>query len=113
MEVIKKGKRRKKAHWLKRYKCHGKEADLMTRNSGCGAILLVSQSDLYWTSRMINVRSVVGEDEMENFATFCCPECGEETEVEIPYEVKLLGRRPTKKRKEEIKKHFNSTVEVE
>lgn len=68
MKVIKKG--RPQRGWAKRLKCTGEG----NNGGGCGAILLVEQVDLYQTSS-----SSMGE--VDYFATFCCSECGVETDV--------------------------------
>lgn len=80
MEVIKKG--RSQRGWSKKFKCTGAG----NGGGGCGAILLVSEYDLYETSH--------GDysGDTEYYVTFCCPECGVETDVTNTPEPK--GKRP-------------------
>ncbi len=80
--VIKKG--RPQRGWSKQYKCTGNG----NGDGGCGAVLLVSEYDLYRTSS-----SSMGET--DHHTTFCCMECAVETDVkEVPYD-KVQGKRPS------------------
>ncbi len=88
MEVVKKG--RPQRGWSKEYTCTGKG----NGNGGCGAVLLVSEYDIYETSS-----SALSETDYYN--TFCCPECGVETDVgHIPITKK--GTRPTPEERKKI-----------
>ena len=71
MEVVKEG--RKQGGWAEKFRCTGDG----NGGGGCGATLLVSQVDLYETT----LDSV---DESELCKTFCCQQCGVETDVEVP-----------------------------
>jgi hypothetical protein len=70
MKVIKKGREQK--GWSKEYKCTGKGND----GGGCGAMLLVSDNDIYMTSQS----DYTGDTDY--FTTFKCPCCGVETDME-------------------------------
>ncbi|KND51413.1 MAG: hypothetical protein ABA06_03845 [Parcubacteria bacterium C7867-001] len=81
MEVIKKG--RKQRGWSKEFTCTGEG----NGGGGCGAVLLVSQHDLYYT------RSHHYDGSSDTYITFSCPDCGVETDVRnIP--VTPRGTRP-------------------
>lgn len=88
MELVKKG--RKQGGWAKKFKCTGEGNE----DGGCGAVLLVSQIDLYQTSRD-------SHDETEFFLTFCCSECGVETDID-GVSVEPLGKRPSEKKRKAI-----------
>lgn len=88
MELVKKG--RKQGGWAEKFKCDGEGNE----GGGCGAVLLVSQTDLYQTSRD-------SHDETEFFLTFCCPECGVETDVD-GVSVEPFGKRPSEKARKAI-----------
>jgi len=92
METVKRG--RKQGGWAEKFRCTGDGND----GGGCGAILLVSQADLYKTSCQS-----YGDTSPEYFNTFCCPECGVETDVEgVPVDV--YGKRPSDKKRKAIAK---------
>ena len=84
MKIIKKG--RQQDGWSKEFVCTGKG----NGDGGCGAKLLVSETDLYET--------VSGhyDGSTDYFTTFACPACGVETDVEVLSSVKLRGKKPTK-----------------
>lgn len=69
MKVLKKGSGAK--GWSKKCICTGAG----NRNGGCGAELLVEQSDLHQTSHT----DMVGDTDY--FVTFKCPECGVLTDI--------------------------------
>ncbi|MBI3632638.1 MAG: hypothetical protein HY225_04285 [Candidatus Vogelbacteria bacterium] len=83
METIKKGRPQK--GWTKEYECTGAG----NKGGGCGAILRISQRDLYKT---------VSEhwDGNTYYTSFTCHDCGVETDIPDPG-VKLLGKRPKQK----------------
>jgi len=89
METVKKG--RKQGGWAEKFRCTGDGND----GGGCGAILLVSQADLYLTERTSQ------GDPTEYFHTFCCPECGVETDVD-GVSVEPYGKRPSDKKRKAI-----------
>lgn len=97
METVKKG--RKQGGWAKKFKCTGGGNE----GGGCGAVLLVSQTDLYETSRTSQ------GDATEYFLTFCCPECGVETDVE-GVSVEPLGKRPSEKARKAIARNKKGLV---
>ena len=84
MEVVKEG--RKQGGWAEKFRCTGDG----NGGGGCGATLLVSQVDLYETT----LDSV---DESELCKTFCCQQCGVETDVEVPVDV--YSKRPSDKKR--------------
>ena len=88
MKVIKKGK---KINW--EFTCLGRSSQL-----GCGAILSVTQADFYRTS------SNHMDGSSDYYTTFCCMDCGVETDVEV--KVEPLGQRPSDKRIALIKKRY-------
>ena len=91
MEVVKKG--REQRGWSKKFKCTGKG----NGGGGCGTILLVSEYDFYETSR------ICYDGSGDTYNTFCCSECGVETDV--PSRSKppeLRGRRPSEKERRRI-----------
>jgi hypothetical protein len=72
MKVLKKG--RKQTGWSKEFTCTGKGKG----GGGCGAVLLVSKSDLYAT------HSYDHGGGHDTYTTFKCPECKVETDVNVP-----------------------------
>lgn len=85
MKVIKKGRPQK--GWSKQYKCTGAG----NGGGGCGTILLVSKYDIYQTSM----------GEIDELDTFCCCQCGVETDIEnLP--VSPEGTRPPEAKRREI-----------
>lgn len=63
---------------------------------GCGALLLVSKSDLYRTSSSCR-------DETTYFTTFKCPCCGVETDLpdgKVPYQIQRTLRGKTSPRED-------------
>ncbi len=70
MQVLKAG--RKQRGQAIKLTCTGKG----NGGGGCGAKLLVGQYDLY------NTHSSHYDGSTESYITFCCPECGTETDVE-------------------------------
>ncbi len=93
MKVIKKGKQ---VNWEQEFTCLGRGSQV-----GCGAILLVTQDDLYRTC------SNYMDGSCDYYTTFCCMECGVETDVEV--KVEPLGRRPGEERIMLIKKRHHNT----
>lgn len=81
MTIVKEG--RKQKGWTSEFTCTGAG----NGNGGCGAVLLVSEADLYETSG-----SCMGETDY--FTTFCCCACGVETDVKVPPGTRLGGKRP-------------------
>lgn len=71
MKVLKKGRPQK--GWSIEMTCTGAG----NGNGGCGALLLVSEDDIYETQSHCR-------DETDYYRTFNCPECGVRTD--IPYE---------------------------
>ncbi|MDP3725887.1 MAG: hypothetical protein Q8R36_01680 [bacterium] len=91
MQIIKKG--RPQRGWSKNFKCTGAGND----GGGCGAVLLVSEYDIY------PMYIGNGEGGSECLYTFCCQECGVETEItegKRPPEAK--GKRPSEKARREM-----------
>lgn len=89
-KVLKSG--RKQAGWSKEFKCTG----WGNGGGGCNATLLISEYDFYETTSYLG-------GESERRATFCCPQCGVETDVnwdEAPPE--LRGERPSDAKRKEI-----------
>ena len=90
MKVLEKGK-----PWSKQYKCTGKGNNRV----GCGAKLEVFQEDLYET------RHEGYDGSTDYYTTFCCSECGAETDIELPSGAEELGSRPSEgERKSRFKK---------
>lgn len=85
MKVLKKGRPQK--GWAGTFTCTGEG----NGGGGCRAKLLVEKADLYQTSRS----DYTGDTDY--YVTFCCPECGVETDVEgTPFYGRELPRRPRK-----------------
>ena len=84
MKVLKPG--RPQAGWSKEFKCTGGG----NGEGGCGAKLLVSEYDLYLTH---NYDYGGGHDV---YTTFCCPQCGVETDISDT-SAKIKGKRPSEK----------------
>lgn len=101
METVKKG--RKQGGWAKKFRCSGDGNE----GGGCRAVLLVSQTDLYQTRRQC-----YGDTSPECFVTFCCPECGVETDVDR-VSVKLLGKRPSEKARKAIARNKKRLVTMQ
>ncbi len=79
MKVIKKGRPQK--GWAKQYECTGAG----NKGGGCGAVLLVEESDLFHT-----YRSIMGRDE-EWYVTFKCCECSVLTDIKnAPFNAREL-----------------------
>lgn len=93
MKVIQAGK-----PWAKEFDCTGAG----NNNVGCGAKLLVSQGDLYQTAHHCY------DGSSDYYTTFCCPCCGAETDVKVPYEVKLLGKQPSKAERNAMRAQYYS-----
>lgn len=87
-KVIKSG--RIQRGWSKKFKCTG----IGNGGGGCRAILLVSEYDIYET-----VSCSMGETERHK--TFCCPQCGVETDI-VDYSVVPKGKQPSKKERKAI-----------
>lgn len=68
MKVLKPG--RPQRGWTTEATCTGNG----NGGGGCGAYLLVEQADIYRTTSS-------SRDEIDNYATFKCPECGVETDL--------------------------------
>jgi len=77
MKVISKGDGR--SGWAKEFICTGAG----NGNGGCGAKLLVEENDLYKTH---NYDYGGGHDV---YTTFKCPECNNETDVNVPSSVNV------------------------
>ncbi len=84
MQVLKKG--REQRGWSKEYTCTGKG----NGGGGCGALLLVSEYDIYQTSS-----SDYGGG-TDYYKTFSCSECGVETDI-VDSSAPVKGSRPQKK----------------
>lgn len=76
MKIIKKG--RKQKGWSKEFTCTGDG----NGGGGCGAILLVSKSDLYETKNC----DYTGD--CDYYTTYSCPCCDVETDIDVPCAVK-------------------------
>ena len=87
-KVIKPGRVQK--GWSKEFKCTGNG----NKGGGCGAVLLVSEYDIYETSSS-------ALSETDYYKTFCCPQCGVETDIEN-CSVDPKGERPTLKERKAI-----------
>jgi hypothetical protein len=70
MKVIKEGKNPDVREWSAEFECTGHG----NGGQGCGAILLVAESDLYRTESH-------ARDETTSYITFMCPQCGQETDI--------------------------------
>lgn len=82
MKVLKKGRPQK--GWATEAVCTGEG----NGRGGCGARLLVEKGDLYQTSRS----DYIGDTDY--FVTFCCPDCGVETDLKgTPFYGRELPRR--------------------
>jgi rRNA maturation protein Nop10 len=90
MKVIKKGN-----GGGKEYVCTGSG----NSDFGCGAKLLVTQMDLYQTSRSFYDGST------DYYTTFCCPCCGAETDVKV--NEKIYGVRPSNEYRMNLKKQYS------
>ena len=82
MKVLKKG--RAQSGWSIEAICTGKG----NGGGGCGAKLLVSDSDLYET------HSSHYDGSSESYTTFSCVACKVETDINVPSSVTLRGSRP-------------------
>ena len=71
MEIIKPGNPQK--GWTKEFACTGDG----NGGGGCGAILRISVGDLFHTYRHCR-------DETDIYTTFCCIQCGVETDITCP-----------------------------
>lgn len=82
MKILKAG--RLQASWSKVFNCTGAG----NGGGGCGAKLLVSGYDLYRTG------SSHYDGSSESYTTFCCPQCGVETDV-VDRSAPIKGKRPS------------------
>lgn len=73
--------------WSKEFTCTGNGTD----DRGCGAVLLVSEEDLY------RLYYPIWDGETGSCSAFTCPCCGVETHLSLSYAIKHLGKRPPKK----------------
>lgn len=71
MKVIKAGRDPEVREWSAEFECTG----FGNGNNGCGAVLLVKESDLYRTA------SSHYDGSSESYVTFMCPQCGQETDI--------------------------------
>lgn len=78
--------------WHKEVVCRG----LGDGSVGCGSHISITQYDIY----------ITGYD--DSYTTFICPECGEQTDVEI--NVEPLGTEPSEKTVAKIKKQWKKKV---
>lgn len=76
MKILEPGRPQK--GWTKECVCTGKG----NWNGGCGAKLLVEETDLYQTSSS-------ARDETEYYTTFMCEACGVETDIEATPSVRV------------------------
>lgn len=82
MQILKKG--RDQQGWSRKFKCTGKG----NGGGGCGALLLVSEGDLYYT------HSYDYGGGHDIYVTFRCGACGVETDVEnIPGNVQIREKK--------------------
>ena len=86
MEVLKKG--RAQRGWSKEFTCTGDG----NHGGGCGAVLLVSEFDIYRTE------SHHYDGSSESYKTFSCSECGVETDIDDP-SAPVRGKKPAKVRR--------------
>ena len=70
MKILKEG--REQSGWSREMKCTGEG----NGGGGCGASLLVSVNDMYYTY------SHHYDGSSETYITFACPSCGVETDVD-------------------------------
>lgn len=84
MKILKKG--REQRGWSKECKCTGKG----NGGGGCGALLLVSEYDIYET------RSSHYDGSTDYYKTFSCPQCGVETDIDDPH-APVRGMRPERR----------------
>ena len=84
MEVVKKG--RIPRGCTKKFRCSGKG----NGGGGCGALLLVSEYDVYETV------SEHYDGSADYYNTFCCSECGVETDIVNKF-AEPKGKRPSEK----------------
>lgn len=68
MKVVQKG--RPQAGWAEEFSCTGGGNGM----GGCGAVLLVEEGDLFRTQSS-------ARDEITQYTTFRCPECGVNTDI--------------------------------
>jgi len=92
VEVVKRG--RPQRGWSKKFKCTGSG----NGGGGCSAILLVSEYDIYITE------SYHHDGSSETYYTFCCVECGVETDINDyrKHPPQALGRKPSEAEKKRI-----------
>lgn len=83
MKVLKKGRAQK--GWSKEYACSGAG----NGGGGCGAKLLVSEHDLYYT------HSHHYDGSSESYVTFSCCDCSVETDVAASSVSRVSGKRPS------------------
>lgn len=89
MKVLKKG--RQQRGWAKEYLCSGDG----NQGGGCGALLLVEQSDLFQTTSHCR-------DETTYYVTFKCPECGVLTDIKEKLNFTIPSQRVWENRKNEV-----------
>lgn len=92
VEVVKPGRIQK--GWSKKFTCTGAG----NGDHGCGAVLLVSAYDIYETSSTVHA-------ETDYYRTFCCPQCGVETDIptkDWPPSSFPLGKRPSDAKRKRI-----------
>jgi predicted RNA-binding Zn-ribbon protein involved in translation (DUF1610 family) len=111
MKVIKEGKNPDIHEWSAEFECTG----LGNEGKGCGAILLVKESDLYRTA------SSHYDGSNESYTTFMCPQCGAETDVtrsDTCYRHKAIGSKkfsglssPSRAKVKKAQEHLRVTGE--
>lgn len=80
MKVIKPG--RKQTGWAMEKECTGKG----NGNGGCGAVLLVEQSDIFLTHRHVHVE----HDVFHTFKCVCCGVLTDFDELEVPRGIGII-----------------------
>ena len=111
MKVIKAGKNPDIHEWSAEFECTG----YGNGGKGCGAVLLVTESDLYRTA------SSHYDGSNESYITFMCPQCGVETDVtrsDSAYRHKALGSKqfsglssPSRTKVKKAQAHLRDTGE--
>jgi hypothetical protein len=77
--------------WSQKYKCTGKG----NGERGCQKMISVTEENVYET------QSYYGKNVVRH-STICCPNCGKETDIDLPLGITIKGERPSKGERKRI-----------
>lgn len=104
MKVLKHGSYESQATvWSKKVACTGKG----NGDDGCGAELEIVLSDVYKTYRHFMDGST------DHYHTFCCPDCGAETDLPDTHAPRISGHQPSEIERQARRESFRARLRHE